>query len=109
MILYFHFRKGTSESPDHRLVRNFINLDTNNYTEIEHELITLVLLIVDADGVAKDPVSVFWITDRNISIAEGLLWDDVLGNRLKVKKTGFVNIWLWNNTSWRTLMNDSCS
>jgi hypothetical protein len=108
MVLYLHLGERTREPPDHGLVRNFVNFDANNYTEIEHKLIALILLIVDADGVAKDPVSVFRITDCDISIAEGLPWDDILGYRLKVKQTRFIDVWFWNNAPWRTLVNDSC-
>jgi hypothetical protein len=59
--------------------------------------------------VTEDTVLVIRVTDGNESVAEGLSGNDVLGHDIKVKESWLVDIGLRDDTSRRTLVDDSRS
>jgi len=107
--LDLHLSESAGQSSDHLLKGSLVDINLDDDTEVEHELIAFILLILDADWVAEDAVLIVGIADGNVTVAEGLAGNDVFGHRLKVKQTWLVNIRLWDNTSWRALVDDSGS
>jgi hypothetical protein len=106
LILNFHLREGARQSSDDGLVRDLVDLDTNHNAEIEHELIAFILLVLDANRMTKDAVLVIRVTNCDISVAECLSWNYILGHGLEVKETRFVYTWLGDNASWRALVDN---
>lgn len=85
LVLDLHLSESARQPSDNGFIWNFVNLNTDDYTKVEHKLISLVLLVIDTNRVTKDPVSVVRITDGDISVAKCLPGNDILCNRLKVK------------------------
>jgi hypothetical protein len=92
LILRLHLRKRTRQPPHHSFIRDLINFHTYNEAEVEHELISYIFLIFDADWVTEDAVFVVWVANTDEAVAERLSGDDVFGHDFEVKKAWFVDI-----------------
>jgi hypothetical protein len=52
LILNFHLRESTGKSPDNGFIWSHVHIHTDHDAEVEHKLVSLVLLIFDADWIA---------------------------------------------------------
>lgn len=84
LILLLHFAKDGGEAADDALVGDLVNVGLDEQAKVEDELVAHVLGVGDEDGVAEDGVLAVGRVDGHVAVAEGLAWDDVLLEDVKV-------------------------
>lgn len=121
LILLLHLGKRHREPSHHPLVGDLVDIALDDQPKVEDELVALVLGVGDGDGEAEHRVLGVGVIDGNVPVEEGVAWDDVLLEDVKIEETWF---WCpgggrgtsccaaaaggggWHNAAWRALCND---